>query len=58
MHAAADLLEFTRSRGAVTGGERLVVALGSHHIEGRVLCLLPFYQDCAAVALCHYVNGP
>lgn len=57
MHATADLLELARSRGAVAGDEGLVVALGGHHIEGRVLCQLPFYQDCVAVALCHYVDG-
>lgn len=56
LHATVDILEFTGSGGAVAGDEGLVVALGGHHIEGCVLCLLPFYQDRVTVALCHYTN--
>lgn len=57
VHATLDVLEYAWIGGAVTGNQVLVVSLSSHKVEGCFHHLLPFDQDCVAVAFCHCSDG-
>lgn len=57
VHAAAHVVESAGRGRAVAGDEGLVVTLGSHHVEGRVLRLLPLHQQRVPGALPHHGDG-